>query len=72
MEFFVYETGETVRANHRPIVIVTSNDEKELPDAFLRRCFFHYIRFPEAGTLSGIVDVHYPGIEKKPIAATPA
>ena len=72
MEFFVYETGETVRANHRPIVIVTSNDEKELPDAFLRLCFFHYIRFPEAGTLSGIVDVHYPGIEKKPIAAVPA
>ena len=72
MEFFVYETDETVRANHRPIVIVTSNDEKDLPDAFLRRCFFHYIRFPEAGMLSGIIDVHYPDIEKKPIAATPA
>ncbi len=62
MEFFVYETGETVRATHRPIVIITSNNEKELPDAFLRRCFFHYIRFPDAETLQRIVDVHFPGI----------
>ncbi|MEQ8479475.1 MAG: MoxR family ATPase [Hoeflea sp.] len=64
MEFFVYETGETVRANQRPIVIITSNNEKELPDAFLRRCFFHYIRFPEMATLQRIVDVHYPGIKQ--------
>jgi len=63
MEFFVYETGETVRAKHRPIVIITSNNEKELPDAFLRRCFFHYIRFPEADTLQKIVEVHHPGIK---------
>jgi MoxR-like ATPase len=62
MEFFVYETGETVRARHRPVVIITSNNEKELPDAFLRRCFFHYIRFPDAETLARIVDVHHPGI----------
>ncbi|MCX8999351.1 MoxR family ATPase [Rhizobiaceae bacterium BDR2-2] len=62
MEFHVYETGETVRAQTRPIVIITSNNEKELPDAFLRRCFFHYIRFPEAETLARIVEVHYPGI----------
>lgn len=62
MEFFVYETGETVRAVQRPIVIITSNNEKELPDAFLRRCFFHYIRFPDAETLQRIVDVHFPGI----------
>ncbi|MFZ1681121.1 MAG: MoxR family ATPase [Rhizobiaceae bacterium] len=62
MEFFVYETGETVRARHRPIVIITSNNEKELPDAFLRRCFFHYIRFPDTETLQRIVDVHFPGI----------
>ncbi|MBL0933395.1 MAG: MoxR family ATPase [Rhizobiaceae bacterium] len=65
MEFYVYETGETVRAVHRPIVIITSNNEKELPDAFLRRCFFHYIRFPDAETLSKIVDVHYPGIKQE-------
>jgi len=64
MEFHVYETGETVRARHRPIVIITSNNEKELPDAFLRRCFFHYIRFPDAETLARIVDVHFPGIKK--------
>jgi MoxR-like ATPase len=64
MEFFVYETGETVRAKQRPIVIITSNNEKELPDAFLRRCFFHYIRFPEMATLQRIVDVHYPGIKQ--------
>ncbi|MBR0557732.1 MoxR family ATPase [Ciceribacter sp. L1K23] len=62
MEFHVYETGETVKAEVRPIVIITSNNEKELPDAFLRRCFFHYIRFPDADTLARIVDVHYPGI----------
>ncbi len=64
MEFHVYETGETVSARIRPIVIITSNNEKELPDAFLRRCFFHYIRFPEAETLEKIVEVHYPGIKK--------
>ncbi len=69
MEFFVYETGETVKARHRPIVIITSNNEKELPDAFLRRCFFHYIRFPEAETLTKIVDVHYPGIKQKLVSA---
>ncbi|MEO0914454.1 MAG: MoxR family ATPase, partial [Pseudomonadota bacterium] len=68
MEFHVYETGETVRAKHRPIVIITSNNEKELPDAFLRRCFFHYIKFPDAQTLSQIVDVHYPGIKKTLVA----
>ncbi len=65
MEFHVYETGETVRAIRRPIVIITSNNEKELPDAFLRRCFFHYIRFPDAETLKKIVDVHFPGIKKR-------
>jgi len=64
MEFFVYETGETVQARQRPIVIITSNNEKELPDAFLRRCFFHYIRFPDMETLQRIVDVHYPGIKQ--------
>jgi MoxR-like ATPase len=64
MEFHVYETAETVRAAHRPIVIITSNNEKELPDAFLRRCFFHYIRFPDIETLSRIVEVHYPGIKQ--------
>ena len=69
MEFHVYETGETVRARHRPIVIVTSNDEKELPDAFLRRCFFHYIRFPDMDTLRAIVDVHFPGIKQDLLAA---
>ncbi|WP_336070241.1 MoxR family ATPase [Nitratireductor rhodophyticola] len=69
MEFFVYETGETVRAVHRPIVIITSNNEKELPDAFLRRCFFHYIRFPDAETLADIVEVHYPGIKKNLVSA---
>ena len=65
MEFFVYETGETVKAHRRPIVIITSNNEKELPDAFLRRCFFHYIRFPDAETMQAIVDVHFPGIKKR-------
>ncbi|WP_265500006.1 AAA family ATPase [Paracoccus beibuensis] len=62
MEFHIYETGETVRAKHRPVVIITSNNEKELPDAFLRRCFFHYIRFPDADTLKAIVEVHFPGL----------
>jgi MoxR-like ATPase len=69
MEFHVYETGETVKAIQRPIVIITSNNEKELPDAFLRRCFFHYIRFPEAETLQRIVDVHYPGIKQNLVRA---
>ena len=64
MEFFVYETGETIKAVNRPIVIITSNNEKELPDAFLRRCFFHYIRFPEMDTLRKIVEVHHPGIKE--------
>ena len=62
MEFHVYETGETVAAKHRPVVIITSNNEKELPDAFLRRCFFHFIAFPDAETLGRIVEVHFPGI----------
>ena len=65
MEFHVYETGETIRAVERPIVIITSNNEKELPDAFLRRCFFHYIKFPDAETLKAIVEVHYPGIKHR-------
>jgi MoxR-like ATPase len=65
MEFHVYETRELVRAKHRPLVIITSNNEKELPDAFLRRCFFHYIRFPDKDTMKQIVDVHYPGIKKE-------
>ena len=64
MEFFVYETGETIKAVNRPIVIITSNNEKELPDAFLRRCFFHYIRFPEMETLKKIVEVHHPDIKQ--------
>ncbi len=63
MEFFVYETGETIVAQHRPVVIITSNNEKELPDAFLRRCFFHYIKFPDADTMREIVDVHFPGLK---------
>jgi MoxR-like ATPase len=63
MEFHVYETGETVSAKHRPIMIITSNNEKELPDAFLRRCFFHYIRFPDIDTMRKIVEVHHPGIK---------
>jgi len=63
MEFYVYETGETIRAEQRPIVIITSNNEKELPDAFLRRCFFHYIRFPDEATMRRIVEVHHPGIK---------
>jgi MoxR-like ATPase len=65
MEFFVYETGETVRATRRPIVVITSNNEKELPDAFLRRCFFHYIRFPDVETMRAIVEAHYPDIKKR-------
>ena len=65
MEFHVYETGETIRAMHRPVVIITSNNEKELPDAFLRRCFFHYIRFPEIEVMRQIVDVHHPGIKEQ-------
>jgi MoxR-like ATPase len=65
MEFFVYETGETVRAAQRPIVVITSNNEKELPDAFLRRCFFHYIRFPDVETMNRIVEAHYPGVKKR-------
>jgi MoxR-like ATPase len=65
MEFFVYETGETVKARRRPIVIITSNNEKELPDAFLRRCFFHYIRFPDADTMTAIIEVHFPGIKHR-------
>ena len=69
MEFFVYETGETIRARQRPIVIITSNNEKELPDAFLRRCFFHYIRFPDAETLARIVEVHHPGIRHELVRA---
>jgi len=65
MEFYVYETGETIRAENRPIVIITSNNEKELPDAFLRRCFFHYIQFPDPETMQDIVRVHYPDIKEK-------
>ncbi len=65
MEFHVYETGETVKAEDRPIVIITSNNEKELPDAFLRRCFFHYIKFPDRETMQAIVDVHFPEIQKE-------
>ena len=64
MEFFVYETGETVKAKHRPIIIITSNNEKELPDAFLRRCFFHFINFPDKETMKEIIAVHYPKIKK--------
>jgi len=68
MEFYVYETDETIKATVRPIVLITSNNEKELPDAFLRRCFFHYIKFPEAETMQAIVDVHYPDIKQKLVA----
>jgi MoxR-like ATPase len=64
MEFYVYETHETVKAKERPIIIITSNNEKELPDAFLRRCFFHYIKFPDRDTMQAIIDVHFPGIQK--------
>ena len=69
MEFHVYETGETIRAETRPIVIITSNNEKELPDAFLRRCFFHYIRFPEPEVLARIIEVHHPGIKPALLSA---
>ncbi len=65
MEFFVYETGQTIKAKHRPVVIITSNNEKELPDAFLRRCFFHYIKFPDAHTMAEIVEVHFPDLKKR-------
>ena len=65
MEFYVYETGETIKAEHRPVVIITSNNEKELPDAFLRRCFFHYIKFPGVETMREIVEVHFPGVKKR-------
>src|SRR5438067_6133069 len=64
MEFYIYETQQTIRARHRPLVVITSNNEKELPDAFLRRCFFHYIRFPDKETMTRIVDVHFPGLKK--------
>ncbi len=64
MEFYVYETQQTIKAKHRPIIIITSNNEKELPDAFLRRCFFHYIKFPDTSTMKKIVDVHYPAIKQ--------
>ena len=64
MEFYVYETQQTIVARHRPLVVITSNNEKELPDAFLRRCFFHYIRFPDRDTMTAIVDVHYPGLKR--------
>ena len=69
MEFYCYETRELIKAKHRPLVFITSNNEKELPDAFLRRCFFHYIRFPDADTLHRIVDVHYPGIKQNLVRA---
>ena len=69
MEFFVYETQTLVKARHRPAIIITSNNEKELPDAFLRRCFFHYIRFPDRDTMERIVEVHYPGIKKSLLSA---
>ena len=68
MEFFVYETGETVKAVRRPVVIITSNNEKELPDAFLRRCFFHYIKFPDPKTMTEIVEVHFPGVKQRLVA----
>jgi MoxR-like ATPase len=69
MEFYVYETRELVKARHRPVVFITSNNEKELPDAFLRRCFFHYIKFPDADTMRAIVDVHFPDLKKNLLAA---
>ncbi|WP_089947099.1 AAA family ATPase [Litoreibacter albidus] len=69
MEFHVYETGQTVKAHQRPIVIITSNNEKELPDAFLRRCFFHYIRFPDIDTMRAIVEVHFPGLKPELLTA---
>ena len=69
MEFYCYETRELIKAKHRPLVFITSNNEKELPDAFLRRCFFHYIKFPDATTMSRIVDVHFPKLRKELLAA---
>ncbi len=69
MEFYCYETRELIKARHRPIVFITSNNEKELPDAFLRRCFFHYIKFPDADTMRAIVDVHFPGLKQELLAA---
>jgi MoxR-like ATPase len=69
MEFYVYETRQLIKAKHRPLVFITSNNEKELPDAFLRRCFFHYIKFPDAATMQRIVDVHFPGIKGELLAA---
>jgi len=68
MEFYVYETRQLVKARHRPIIVITSNNEKELPDAFLRRCFFHYIRFPDEATMARIVDVHFPGLKRELLA----
>jgi MoxR-like ATPase len=68
MEFYVYETQQTIHATHRPLVVITSNNEKELPDAFLRRCFFHYIRFPDRETMTRIVDVHFPGLKRALLA----
>lgn len=70
MEFFVYETQETIKAKHRPIIIITSNNEKELPDAFLRRCFFHYIQFPDRETMTKIINVHFPDLKKELLAAS--
>ena len=69
MEFYCYETRQLIKAKHRPLVFITSNNEKELPDAFLRRCFFHYIKFPDAATMQSIVDVHFPGLKKELINA---
>ena len=69
MEFYVYETRELIKARHRPLVFITSNNEKELPDAFLRRCFFHYIKFPDADTMKQIIDVHFPGLKKELLTA---
>ena len=69
MEFYCYETRELIKAKHRPLVFITSNNEKELPDAFLRRCFFHYIKFPDAATMQSIVDVHFPGLKKELLSA---
>jgi MoxR-like ATPase len=69
MEFYCYETRELIRAQHRPLVFITSNNEKELPDAFLRRCFFHYIKFPDANTMKRIVDVHFPGLKQELLTA---
>ena len=69
MEFYVYETNETIKAKQRPIIIITSNNEKELPDAFLRRCFFHYIKFPDAETMKQIIDVHFPNLKKELLTA---